>query len=71
MSRVKPSRDSHGVKCDMVIAGQIWQNKLTKQQIRIKTVDKGVVVAEFLPGNVPIFLTVINIESEYQLVQSI
>jgi hypothetical protein len=69
MSRVKPSRDSHGVTNNMVEAGQIWQNKLTKQQIRIKTVDKLVVVAEFLPGRIPIFLTVPGIEAEYQLIE--
>lgn len=49
---------------------QIWQHKTGKQQIRILNVVNKIVAAEMLPTKQPVFLTTIDLENYFEMIDS-
>jgi len=48
---------------------QIWQHNTNKHQIRVLNVVNKVVVAEMVPTKQPLFLTTIDLEECYKMVE--
>lgn len=46
----------------------IWENKITKRQIRVLNITNKIVVAELIPHQTLMFLTTIDLEQNYQMV---
>lgn len=54
---------------DNLKVSQIWKNKTTKMQIRILEIANKIIVAEVMPNKMPVFLTSIDLEENYEMVK--